>query len=304
MAGLVRYEFTGEFTPSQLLIIVYGKEKTGKSSFACSFPDPLFIANLDHDINYLLEQNCVDKEVWLDNIWPSSPLISSAEVSSLVSRVDMVAAKALASKKGTFIIDGGSKFYNYLQVHYLGASFAAGRPRGGEETGSQLDWGLIYQHITQLLQPFQTTGTNVVITFEAKKEYRQVTSARSGKLTGEPTGGLVPRGPEPIGYTAHAQLRTFTQTRMEPIRAGAVTLQECEWCGQSLGRGQHTEYWGTFNWTAYRDSVLRGRDICGLTYDKVKALLSFKGAAQAEAVLAPVEQEELIDLSKLEKGEE
>jgi hypothetical protein len=297
---LIRYVATGAFAPKQLMFTVFGPYKSGKSRFALSAPPPLFIANLDHDVDYLLNEVCKDAEIYLDNIWPSGTKVTEAEVNHLVSRVDTVAAAALQRKEGTLIIDGGSRLYNYLQIKYLGASFATGKQPSSDS--SQFDWSLIYQHLTQLLQPFQQTDCNVIFTLEAKEKYESVASASSGKMTGRATGELVPRGPKPIGYTMHLQLQTFVRTVRDTVVGGKDAPKVCNICGQPIGRGQHTEYWCRFDWSAYRDAILRGRDICNPTFDKIRALLCLQGPAQAEAekVLAQIEAVPVVDLSKLE----
>jgi hypothetical protein len=289
---LVRYVATGAFAPKQLMITVFGPYKSGKSRFAVSAPPPLFIANLDHDVDYLLNEVCKDAEIYLDNIWPSGTKVSQAEIDQMVARVDAVAAAAFQRKEGTLIIDGGSKLYSYLQIKYLGVSYAAGKPSDGG--ANQFEWARIYQHMTQLLQPFQQTECNVIVTFESKKEYNPVATS--------PTGLLLPRGPEPIGYSMHLQLQTFVRTVQDTITSGKDAPKVCNICGQPIGRGQHTEYWCRFNWSAYRDAILRGRDICNPTFDKIRALLCLQGPAQAEAekVLAQVEAAPMVDLSKLE----
>jgi len=292
--SLAKYEATGEFAPRQLMIAIHGPFKSGKSRFAVTAPGPLFIANFDHEIDYLLNELCVGKEVYVDNIWPSGTVVSMSEVEQMVARLDIVVAQAFRVKKGTLVIDGVSKLYNYLQLKYLGVSYAGGKPQEGGV--SQFQWARIYQHMTQLLQPFQQTDCNVVLTLESKKEYDTGTKTA--------TGALIPRGPEAIGYTIHLQLQTFTKTQREAVVSGTTGPSVCVICGQPQGRGQHTEYWARFDWTAYRDSILRNREICNPTFDKVKALVSLQSAVSvpAEKELAAV-TEPVVDLSKIGKGE-
>jgi len=290
--SLAKYEATGEFTPRQLMIAIHGPFKSGKSRFAVTAPEPLFIANFDHEVEYLLNELCVGKEIYLDNIWPSGPKVSLSEIELMIARLDIVVAQAFRAKKGTLIIDGVSKLYTLLQVKYLGVSYAAGKP---DEGVAQFKWAQIYQHMTQLLQPFQQTDCNIVLTMESKDEYENQKA----------TGALLPRGPKPIGYTIHLQLQTFVKTQHEAVVSGAKEPGLCPVCGQSQGRGQHTEYWARFDNTAYRDSILRNREICNPTFDKVKALVSLQAAisAPAEKDLAAV-TEPVVDLSKIGKSEE
>jgi len=289
--SLTKYEATGEFAPRQLMIAIHGPRKSGKSRFAVTAPEPLFIANFDREIEYLLNELCVGKEIYLDNIWPSSTVVSTSEVEQMVGRLDVVVARAFREKKGTLIIDGGSKLYNYLQLKYLGVSYAAGKP---DEGVAQYKWARIYQHLTNSLQPFQQTDCNIILAWESKKEY-------DGS---SPTGALIPRGPEPIEGTVHLQLQTFVKTQREAVVSGATGPGVCVICGQPQGRGQHTEYWARFDWTGYRDSPLRGREVCNLTFSKVKALVSLQAAIStpAEKELAAV-TEPVVDLSKIGKGE-
>lgn len=286
--ALTKYEATGNYSPRQMMQAVHGLYKSGKSHYLLTAPDPLRIANFDHEIEFLLNELCVGKELMLENLWPAQSMVSQTDVDHLLNRFEFVVGDALKAGKGSLIIDGASKLYNLLQLKFLGVSYASGKPQEGGV--AQFQWARIYQYLTNLLQPFQRTECNILMSFESKKEYKDATA----------TGALVPRGPEAIGYTIHMQLQCFTKTQREAVVAGVGPKPTtCVICQAPLGRGQHTEYWARIDWTAYRDGILRNREIVNPTFDKVKTLVSLTATPAAEAVLAPVEAEPTVDISKI-----
>lgn len=106
--------------PKKIFAQVYGKEGTGKTSLALSFPPPLFIVNLDRNMDDLLEQLPPHYEIFYEEV-PFDVDMTAGVAASIMMKVNALFAQAVHGGKGTFFMDGADLYWEYVKAAKLPA---------------------------------------------------------------------------------------------------------------------------------------------------------------------------------------
>lgn len=242
--------------PTRFWGLIYGMAKSRKTSTACSWPGPLYIAELDCDedrLKYVLDRHAPGKEVNYDIILPKNQVeLTEAELANIIGRTEIVIRAAKSAGEGTLIVDGGNALYRLYQMAYTGYDYSAGKPqdlKGAASAGARADFARINQHFDQLLKPMRDyPKLNVVFTTEPKEVWSE----------GKGTGKYEPRGPDSWEFSFDIELFTF-------VEGGTYDA--------SQGKILPVEGYGTVNWSAYRDDRMRGKVVKEPTYDKLRSML-------------------------------
>lgn len=101
--------------PKKLFVQVFGKEGTGKTSLALSFPPPLFLINLDRNMDDLLELLPNSYEIHYDEV-PYDVDMLRGTSSEVLLRVKRMFDTALKHGSGTFFVDGADLLWEYVKA--------------------------------------------------------------------------------------------------------------------------------------------------------------------------------------------
>lgn len=101
--------------PKKIFLQVFGKEGTGKSSLALSFPSPLWIVNLDRNMDDLLEHLPSHYEIHYVEV-PYDVDMVRGTAAQVLLRVREMFDKAVAHGSGTFFIDGADLLWEYVKA--------------------------------------------------------------------------------------------------------------------------------------------------------------------------------------------
>lgn len=243
--------------PTSLWAIIFGAAKSRKTATALTWPDPLFIAELDCNedrLRYCLDRHAPGKKAMYEVIMPKNQnILTEDEMNDMMGRTEMMIKVANSQKKGTLIIDGGNTLYRWYQLAFTGFDYSAGKPqdlKGPAAAGARADFARISQHFEQLLLPMRNyPDLNVVFTTEPKEVWAD----------GKGTGKFEPRGPDSWDFKFDIEIQTY------------VTGGDYD---EALGKPAPIEGWGLVKWSAYRDDRLRGKVIKEPSYDKLRSLLA------------------------------
>ena len=243
--------------PEALWAIIFGMAKSRKTSTALSWPEPLFIAELDcseERLKYCLDMHAAGKKATFDVITPSNQnMLTESEAEDMMGRTEKMIRIANSAGEGTLILDGGNTLYRLYQLVFVGHDFSAGKPedlKGAASAGARADFARISQHFEQLLMPMRAhPNLNVVFTTEPKEVW----------VDGKGSGKFEPRGPDSWDFKFDVEMMTY------------VVGGEYD---DSLGRAAPIEGYGVIKWCSYNDARMRGKIIKEPTFDKIRAMLA------------------------------
>lgn len=104
--------------PKKLFVQVFGTEGTGKSSLALSFPPPLWVVNLDRNMDDLFEKLPEHYTIHYEEV-PYDVDMSRTIASQVVLRVKEMFKQAVAGGEGTFILDGADLYWEHVKAAKL-----------------------------------------------------------------------------------------------------------------------------------------------------------------------------------------
>lgn len=104
--------------PKKLFLQVYGKEGSGKTSLALSFPPPLWVVNLDRNMDDLLEMLPEHYEIHYEEV-PYDVDITRSVASAVILKVKKLFDEAVQAGVGTFFVDGADLYWDAVKVAKL-----------------------------------------------------------------------------------------------------------------------------------------------------------------------------------------
>src|SRR5574339_551834 len=104
--------------PKKLFLQVFGKEGTGKTSRGLSFPAPLWVVNLDRNMDDLLEQLPSHYEIHYEEV-PFDVDMSRGVAAAIMLKVKKLFDEAVARGEGTFFMDGADLYWDYVKAARL-----------------------------------------------------------------------------------------------------------------------------------------------------------------------------------------
>jgi len=104
---------------NRLVTLAYGKPGTGKSTFACTHPDPLFIFNDDRPMGHILEKLPEHYDVYYENVPLDVDTITQGMASQYLTRFDTLVKMALQAGAGTFVCDGFDILWDLVKIAKL-----------------------------------------------------------------------------------------------------------------------------------------------------------------------------------------
>lgn len=104
--------------PKKIFAQVFGTEGVGKTSFALSFPSPLWIVNLDRNMDDLLERLPEHYEIHYEEV-PFDVDMSKGVAATTIMKVKNLFKQAIAAGTGTFFVDGIDLYWDYVKMAKL-----------------------------------------------------------------------------------------------------------------------------------------------------------------------------------------
>lgn len=114
MAKVIRGGERATDRPKKLFVQVYGKEGSGKTSFALSFPQPLWVVNLDRNMDDLLEMLPSNYEIHYEEV-PYDVDITRSVAAGVILKVKNLFEEAVKHGTGTFFVDGVDLYWDAVK---------------------------------------------------------------------------------------------------------------------------------------------------------------------------------------------
>ncbi len=148
---------------------IWGEEKTGKSTLALSFPEPLYIINADRPMEHLLEK-LGDKEYYYIDFIPPEIREQQVKIAGPVAQYvcdqfETMCKKAIKADKGTLVWDGASRIWGVYTEAYVGKDRDV-MPREYQKVNSVME---------DLLDTLVFSGLNLVMTNQTRDVWTSAT---------------------------------------------------------------------------------------------------------------------------------
>ena len=171
-------KLTLEEIPQRLLVSVWGQEKTGKTSFALTFPPPIYFFDFDLGAECVLPK-FKDKEVYYVR-YNTKLLSDDIDVyQALFNSFKSDLSEALKSNGGTIVLDSATQIWGLVQKVYLDKIMK--RREQKSQTVFPFDYAnanLAYEGIISAVK--ENNDMNLVLTHRAREVY-----SSKGQRTGE-----------------------------------------------------------------------------------------------------------------------
>lgn len=206
-----------ETKPKGILLSVDGLQKSGKTEFGLSMPDPLFILNLNWGLTGVIEKHVkLGRELYVQDIQiPLSKdlpgqaftLLSGAAAEQWRKAI-LVLQEALADPNiKSIFIDTGGELWDLLRIARLG-KLAQVLP---------VQYTAVNAEFRQLLQILLVSGKNVVLSHKVKPEY----------VNDQKTNRFERAGFGDVGFDVQAELRADRDPKQTGADQFILTFGDC-----------------------------------------------------------------------------
>lgn len=230
-----------ETKPKGLFISIEGLQKTGKTDFGLSLPDPLFVLNLNQGLEGVIEKHVksgkeiysLDLPIPLSKDLPGMPFtILSGAASETWRKAILTLQEVLKDPyiKGIFI-DTGSELWDLLRIARLG-KLAAVLP---------VQYTAVNAEFRQLTQLLCCSEKMIVMSHKVKPEY----------VNDQKTSNFERSGFGDIGFDVQVELKAERDMKIVGDDQFTVTIMDCRFNKDLKGQ------------------VLKGKDISFLNIAKL-----------------------------------
>ena len=200
----------------QIIMMVYGPSKTGKSHLVLRAPRPLYLVYMDPNPakNELLTkaQAELPGEVFHISHAPiDEELLTKDVAEKRLKAIEQFAQWAKSEGKGgTFVVDGAYNLLGYMQKAEVGASPILGfRPKPGEKAPRQVQYGAASSRFRDFISSLALADFDVIMTWEAREVYKTKYDRMGNETGSERTGKFRSTWPKNIEYSVTAMLETM-----------------------------------------------------------------------------------------------
>jgi hypothetical protein len=180
-------------TPDRLVCAVWGEPKTGKTTFALTFPDPVYYFNMDwgleHHIQRLVQEG---REVYKADYISNKAEFTEAEAELMLKAFENDYAAALKDGRqrgGTIVLDTSTQLWQLASKVFLDDI----KKRRKDEKIFPFDYASANAYFQNLINQVKVTPMNMVMIQRAKEVYN---------AQGQPTGMLEIQGNNQVPYLA------------------------------------------------------------------------------------------------------
>lgn len=180
--------------PDRLIACVWGEPKSGKTTFALSFPDPIFYFNmdwgLDHHIRGLL---AAGREIYKADYLSIEPELSESQAELMLKGFEQDYSKALKEGRqrggGTIILDTSTQLWQLASKVFLDDI----KKKRKEGQIYPFDYASANAYFQNLINQVKVGPMNMVMVQRAKEKYGP---------NGQPTGVMEIQGNNQVPYLA------------------------------------------------------------------------------------------------------
>jgi len=145
---------------------VYGAPEVGKTHFACSFPEPIYVVDTEFGCYPVARK--FDKEIHIAEVLVINEETDEVDVAATLDRVEDVIRSLKDVKEGTIVIDSGTDIWQWI-----GAWLEDTAVLRSKQTGKmlQLEWARGNERYRKLLLPLLSKPVHFVITAHHRMIY-------------------------------------------------------------------------------------------------------------------------------------
>ena len=176
----------------RLIVAAWGEPKTGKTTFALSFPEPIFYLNMDWGLDHHIERNA-GREIYRADYLSLEPELSEGQAEMMLKSFEHDYAAALkrgrADGKGTIVIDTSTQLWQLVSKVFLDD---IKKKRKNQEV-YPFDYGNANAYFQNLVNQVKASPMNMVLIQRAREKYGP---------NGQPTGNYEIQGNNAVPYLA------------------------------------------------------------------------------------------------------
>jgi hypothetical protein len=178
--------------PGRLVAAVWGEPKTGKTTFALTFPEPIFYFNLDWGLDHHISKN-EGREIYRADYLSVGPELTEVEAENMLKSFETDYAAALRTGRdkqgGTIVIDTSTQLWQLVSKVFLDD---IKKKRKNQEV-YPFDYGNANAYFQNLVNQVKKTPMNMVLIQRAREKWGP---------TGQPTGSYEIQGNSQVPYLA------------------------------------------------------------------------------------------------------
>lgn len=159
-----------------LKVGVYGKAGSGKTRFALTFPEPIYVLDTEKGVDFFGKM-FPDKKIFIVDVFQKGKEGEKDEVACFEKFQKTINWITENSKEGTVVVDSGSDLWKFAQTYGKVKIFNLS-PEA--RLRLRFDWGKITNLYEQLLSSLIHSPLNVVVTGKVSNKFDS-----SGQETGE-----------------------------------------------------------------------------------------------------------------------
>lgn len=216
---------TSKKPPKRLVTAVWGQEKVGKSTFALSFPDPIFYFNFDYGVQKLIDSGeYADREIYIIN-YPIPTTASVREHKPLLMEFEKQWKEAINeanARAGSVVLDTADEQWAIVGNALTGEIREARHERNAEEgknaQDTRLDWRAANTFEDAILKrPWQFPNVSACLINRAQEIYDG---------GGKPSGQFKMHGYKWIPYIVDMVVRLHVKQRMTNVNGRTILEQD------------------------------------------------------------------------------
>jgi hypothetical protein len=190
----------------KLKIGIWGDTETGKTHFALTCPEPIYIIDTERGVEPLIKK-FANKDIKICKIYPESGNAAEYDPIKYLEKAEKAINSLQGLSEGTIVIDSGSDLWDWCEAYMKQQIAEQARKM------CQWDWGIANDKYHQLLMKCVIADTVFVITAQPKPVYAGA---------GQPTGEYIADWMKKTRFWVDVLIRT--EKRWMPTPGSAVPL--------------------------------------------------------------------------------
>lgn len=214
--GLKDLKYTAT-KPKGILITVDGLQKTGKTTFGLSMPDPVFVLNLNLGLTGVIEKPATEgKTFYVKDVQipytkelpgQAFTVLSQAASEQYRAAILLLMEALKEPEVKSVFIDTGSELWDLLRIARLGKLTQV----------LPVQYASVNAEFRQLLQTFLVSGKNVVLSHKVKPEY----------VNDQKTNRFERAGFGDVGFDVQVELRSDRDPKATGNDQYTLTFGDC-----------------------------------------------------------------------------
>jgi len=202
-----------------LKILVFGKPGSGKTHFALSFPDPIFVIDTEMGSS-IVASNFSDKKIKILDLFASDEKEGYETIEDTIDELPK-----LIKEHGikTIVLDSTTDFWECAQGY---AKLEIWKIKITDRLKQQWDWGTINKLYYRVLKKLLLLPVNVILTCRAGEVYA---------AAGQPTGSFTPRAQKDTGHWVDMVIESRSERKPNSNKFFGI-IDKCRTKGDLQGK--------------------------------------------------------------------